>query len=167
MKKYSCLLYGLLFFAFVSCQKEDFLVEEISSNSINNSLIGNWYLEDVPFDTLKLKRGYTFKQDNSFESFEKVTNSSGDILGYRHRFIGKYEVKGDKLTLFYSQHYTYDYNKGEYEDIEDLKPAREADIPKSGTRDFRQDKNTLTLYFLPCGPNELCTTLTFMTLYKD
>ena len=99
MKKYSCLLYGLLFFAFVSCKKEDFHVEEISSNSINNSLLGNWYLEDVPFDTLKLKRGYTFKQDNGFEYLEMVINSSGDVLGFRHRLLGKYEVKGDKAIL--------------------------------------------------------------------
>lgn len=167
MKKYSCLLCALLFFAFVSCKKEDFLVEEISSNSINNSLLGKWYLEDVPFDTLKLKRGYNFKQDNSFEFLEKVINSSGDVLGYRHRLIGKYEVKGDKLTMFYSQHYIYDFNKGEYEDIEALKPAGEADIPKTVTRDFRQNNNTLTLYFPPCGPNELCTGLNFMTFYKD
>jgi len=167
MKKYSCLLYGLLFFAFVSCKKEDFHVEEISSNSINNSLLGNWYLEDVPFDTLKLKRGYTFKQDNGFEYLEMVINSSGDVLGFRHRLLGKYEVKGDKLTMFYSHHYIYDFNKGEYEDIENLKPAGEANLPKTVTSDFSQDKNTLTLYFPPCGPNEFCTDVNFMTYYKE
>ncbi|MHC2991063.1 hypothetical protein OB13_05505 [Pontibacter sp. HJ8] len=167
MKKFSYLFCGLLFFAIVSCEKEDFSNEKTSSMNIKNSLLGKWSIEVEPSNILKLKRGYNFKQDNSFEYLEKVINSSGDILGFRHRLIGKYEVKDNKLTLFYSQHFMYDHNKGEYENIENLTLTGEAGSPKTVTMDFNMDKNILTLYFPPCGPLEYCLGSNFTTLYKD
>jgi len=167
MKKFSYILYGLLLVVLLSCEKEEIIDAEANSTSTSSALLGTWHQENSPYDTLELKREYIFKTDDSFEVYEKVINSSENVLGFRQRATGKYELKGDKLTMVYLQFYNYDSSKDIYsyeEKIEDLKLSEAIDYQETVTIEYNQSKNILKLLYPPCAPNEYC--MGFVTLFK-
>ncbi|WP_299706127.1 hypothetical protein [uncultured Pontibacter sp.] len=159
MKKFSHILYGLLLFALLSCKKEEIIAAEANSASASRALIGTWYQEAGPYGALRLKREYSFKTDNSFDRYEKVINSSGDVVGFRQRATGKYELKGDKLTMVYLQFYNSDKSKdidSYEEEIDDLIPSGSIDYQETVTLEYHQMKNIMMFKYPPCPFDHSC-----------
>lgn len=123
----------------------------------NNLLVGTWEnsynLED---DDLTTSLIYNFHPDNSFDLSRVVVNSStSEILGYRYKSTGSYQVNGNQLTTIETESYIHNDLTGLYTDEDDLELS---DYTKQMKVIFTisDQPNILTFEYEPCGPLENC-----------
>ena len=156
MKVYSILFLSLLLIICFSCQKEEF-----DSESLKNSLVGQWRQEPSPFDSLVINAEYTFKKDYTFERLDKMVDSSGNFLGLRERTTGNYEIKEGKISMSYLRFFKYEnfgagtYYYGNVESLVSYTPI-EPSVFKNIIIKINPDKKSLTLQWPPCPYNVHC-----------
>jgi hypothetical protein len=151
-----------LLFLFSDCTKE-----ELSNSAYKEKLIAVWYKSTVIEDENQTsKQEYHFNDDNTFEILRKIIDdTTGDILGYRFRQTGVFEVDSTQLTFNTSAIYTNDEEQGRYNNIEDLVfLPQSAPASNSVSIEFADNYNTLIIY-PPCPPLACC--IGSLTLQKE
>jgi hypothetical protein len=160
---------GLIFllFSFLSCSKD-------SDTKIDPNLIGLWEnsfelgIGAIPSDQnegFEHVAQYIFNVDRSFERGSFIRNiDTGSILAYSQRYLGTYEIDGNRLNL------TFDYWGAEPLDDQysGLKGIAELVLVSENetwgfSYSIRENKKLIFDYD-PCGPLENCVDKT--TLFR-
>ena len=120
-------------------------------------LIGSWAITEIMEDSsLSQSLQYTFNADKTFVSSRVIIdNTTNEIIGYRYRALGTYDISRDILGLRKSEIYLHDDLSGLFSDINALELANYSD---ETTINFLIDdsQNLLTFIYPPCGPAESC-----------
>lgn len=120
-------------------------------------LAGDWAKTEImENDSLSQSLQYNFSIDKTFiVSTVIIDNTTAQIIGYRYRAIGTYNVKRNILVLNLSEIYIHDDSIGLFSNINDLELSNNSD---KQTITFSIDKNqkVLTFKYPPCGPAENC-----------
>lgn len=160
MKRFA-FIFTVLFVLIISfgCSKD------LELNLTQKKLVGTWYKEKASARPNELTRvQYDIREDSSFEilRIEKDVNT-GEVLGYKFRRKGVYEVDGDNLT--FSHFATYDNvdSIAPYSSIEDLRLVEGDSIEYHVTCTFEEQDNKLIFTYPPCGPLANCITSDTLT----
>ena len=140
-------IFSALLLIFNSCTNnsdEDFAV-----------LLNGVWANNLPIENSNLSQSfqYDFDPDNTFIVSTIVQNEAGDLLGYRYRALGNYEVNGDMLTLNLLEIFIHNDSNNLFSSLNDLELQSES---QQRILTFSINRNTLIFISPPCGPNELC-----------
>ncbi len=134
---------------FYSCSKDD--------ESSENQIVGSW--ETLVYklsdnSELNVYQQFEFGDDGSVIQTEVVKNESdNNIVGYRFKAIGKFDVVDNQFFLVHTEMYSMDANTiTDYASLEKL-------VSYDGSFDYRynfsfQNGNLFMKYI--CKPNENC-----------
>jgi len=157
----------LVLISLLSCSKDN-------DDKIDLSIIGIWEnsfelgIDDIPSvqnEGFEHVAQYTFNLDRSFEYGSFIRNiDSGSILAYSHRYLGTYEIEGDRLNLTFDNWGAepLDDQYSELKSVDELVLVNENE-----TWDFSysiRENKELTFKYDPCGPFENCVDKT--TLFR-
>lgn len=134
-----------------SCSQD---IEETQPNLI----LGSWEnTHPIEGENLIQLHRYVFHADRSFDLSRVIINpSTSEIVGYRAKASGIYEINKNRLTLIESERYIHNDYDRLYSDIEDLEPT---EFPVGTTQvsfSLDEEQNQLTFQYDPCGINENC-----------
>lgn len=120
-------------------------------------IIGTWSKSDSMDDpTLNQSLQYIFNLDNTLEVSRIITNNStSEIVGFRYKAIGMYEINDDILNMYFSEIYTYDDSSGLYSNTDDLTLSGYTSTEEV-TVSFNKDGKMITFFYPPCPPNAIC-----------
>ncbi|NER17618.1 lipocalin family protein [Spongiivirga citrea] len=157
----------LVVISFLSCSKG-------KDSTIDPNLIGLWEISselginDIPSvqnEGYERVTQFNFNMDGSFEFGSFIRNiNSRSILAYSQRYLGTYEIEGDRLNL------TYDYwgaqplddQYGDLQSLDELILVNENQL-WSFTYSI-SDNQKIVFDYDPCGPAENC--IDSSTLYR-
>jgi len=98
---------------------------------------------------------YTFNLDQSFEYGSFIRNiDSGTILAYSQRYLGSYQIDGNRLNLTFD-HWGAEPLDNQYSDLKNVDEL--VLVNENETWSFSYsitDNSTLLFDFDPCGPLE-------------
>ena len=136
---------------FFSCSKD---VEEAQTDLI----LGAWEQnEPVEGEDFIQSLRYVFHSDRSFDLSRTIINpSTSEIVGYRAKSSGSYDINGNRLTLLESERYLHNDTDRWYSDLDDLEPFEFTGGPKQVSFSLNEEQNLLTFQYDPCGINENC-----------
>ena len=102
---------------FFSCSKP---VEEAQTDSI----LGAWEQnEPVEGEDFIQSLRYVFHSDRSFDLSRTIIDpSTSEIVGYRAKSSGSYDINGNRLILVESERYLHNDSDRWYSDLDELEP---------------------------------------------
>lgn len=151
---YLTVLATLLFF---SCSKD---VEEAPADLI----LGAWEQNElVEGENLIQSLQYVFHSDRKYDLSRTIIDpSTSEVVGYRAKASGTYDINGSRLTLVESERFIHNDSDRLYADLDDLEPFEFTGGPTQVSFLLDEERNQLTFQFDPCGINENCiSSLTF------
>ena len=149
MKK-SIMLVSVLLIS-ISCTKE------VDTNPQTHKIIGIWSnMSSMDDPNLNTSLRYVFNLDNTIEVTRIVSKkSTSEVLGFRYRAIGTYEINKDILSMHFSEIYTHDDSSGDYSNINDLELSHSSET-RVVTVSFSKFGKVMTFIYPPCPENANC-----------
>ena len=149
IKRVSILFYSVT--VLISCS------ENIDDGLSANEIVGTWFKTDsIENSSYDQSLEYTFNVDNTMVVYRIVLdNNTSETIGYRYKANGTYRLNGTELNMQLFEIYGHDDTMGLFSSIENLKLTGETRT-ESPSITFSQDKNDLTLNYLPCSTSENC-----------
>ena len=149
MKKLIALSCFLLIF--ISCTDND------DENSFSNSIIGVWArTEPMEDPSMNQTLQYTFYGDHTVEIVRMAVDAStSEILGFRYKGIGTYEIDGDTLHVSLSEIYKHDDSSELYSSEAELELSDDTS-DESLAISFSESGDILIFDYPPCPMNANC-----------
>ncbi len=122
-----------------------------------NFLVGTWVKTEImENDSLSQSLQYNFNIDNTFiVSRVIIDNTTTEVIGYRYRALGTYEISENILTLRKLEIYKHDDSSGLFSNINDLELSSDSDKVII-TVSIDNSQRVLTFTYPPCKPYENC-----------
>jgi hypothetical protein len=137
----------------LSCSKDD-------RDNINyDDILGIWYQEEYLEEYDRISRlEYNFREDQTLEVLRiEIKSDSRNVLGYRFRTLGNYELFNNQISFFNLICYGNNDTKEAYTELENLELVdNSVNDHYTVTCKIEDSGKKIIFIYPPCGPTQNC-----------